>query len=129
MALVLVIYNTCPAVGVGNMTPFPVNTILTTLIVFPIAVAVPCVVPAAAITVPTELNRYDDVERFAIVNVPVLALNDNFVVVAFAVWSLPAARTITGYNTLPVSFVALMVVDGPAAPDVPEYPDLPLVPE
>ena len=67
---------------------------------------------------------------------PVLALNVNLVVVALAVWLLPVAPTITGYNgVVDVSCVALIRVDGPATPDVPlvplvpEIPLVPLVPE
>jgi hypothetical protein len=49
----------------------------------------------------------------------VLALNANAVAVllAFAVWLLPVAPTITGYKVVvAVSLVALIVVEGPEGP-------------
>jgi nucleoside-diphosphate-sugar epimerase len=50
--------------------------------------------------------------------VPVDALNDILLVDTLAVWFEPAAPTITGYKSVvATSFVALIVVDGPALPE------------
>ena len=61
LALVLVMKTVIPATAVGNTTPLaPLATVLTTLIDLVSAVAVPCVVPAALMPVPTELIIYPE---------------------------------------------------------------------
>ena len=47
VTVVLLTINTIPAVAVGNLTPCPALTDVTTLISFVNAVASPCTVPAA----------------------------------------------------------------------------------
>ena len=72
-----------PATALGNTTPAPDATVLTTLICFAITVALPCTVPAADMPVPTLTNVYplvvrlaDDIlpETLKLVSVPTLVI-------------------------------------------------------